>query len=120
MTLTTKILSVSLPVADQDAAIEFYTGVLGFEVRRDEEGLPGSRMVEVAPPGSEVSLVLLPPDSEIPIALRLGTASADEAHRRLEDSAATLYNDVLHLDGSPPMFAFGDPDRNTLVYLEST
>jgi catechol 2,3-dioxygenase-like lactoylglutathione lyase family enzyme len=120
MTMTTKILSVSLPVADQDQAIEFYTKVLGFEVRRDEEGLPGARLVEVAPPGSPVSLVLLPPDSDIPIAVRLATPDAEAAYERLSDSGATLCNDtVLHLDGAPPMFAFSDPDRNSLVFMES-
>ena len=111
---------MTLPVADQEAAIEFYTTVLGFEVRPDLEALSGARMVEVAPPGSDVNIVLLPPRSDIPIAVRLATDGADAAHRRLQRSAATVHNDeVLHLDGSPPMFAFDDPDRNTLVYLEA-
>jgi len=33
---------------------------------------PGARLVEVVPPGSDVALVLLPPDSEIPVAIRMG------------------------------------------------
>jgi catechol 2,3-dioxygenase-like lactoylglutathione lyase family enzyme len=119
MTMTTKILSFSLPVPDQDRALAFYTEVLGFEVRRDDEGLPGARMVEVAPPGSPVSIVLLPPDSDIPIAVRLATTDAEAALARLRASDAHIYNEeVLHLDGSPPMFVFGDPDDNELVYLE--
>jgi hypothetical protein len=31
----------------------------------------------------------------------------------------TLHNDeVVHLDGAPPMFFFADPDGNGLVYME--
>lgn len=58
---------MSVPVADQDAALTFYTEVLGCELRTDVEVWPGARMVEVAPPGSSVSLLLLPPDSQIPV-----------------------------------------------------
>ena len=76
MTMTTRVLSVSVPVADQDAALAFYTEVLGCELRTDVEVWPGARMTEVVPPGSSVALVLLPPDSEIPVAIRLGTSDA--------------------------------------------
>ena len=70
-------------------------------------------------PGSSVGLVLLPPDSEIPMAVRLGTTSAETAHARLRQAGAKLHNDeVVHLDGAPPMFFFADPDGNGLVYLE--
>ena len=70
-------------------------------------------------PGSSVGLVLLPPDSEIPMAVRLGTTSAETAYARLRQAGARLRNDeVVHLDGYPPMFFFADPDGNGLVYLE--
>jgi len=119
--MTTKILSVSVPVADQDAAVKFYTEELGFELRTDAEIWPGTRLVEVAPPGSSVVLLLLPPDSEIPLAIRLGTADAQEAHDALRHTGATLHNpEVLHLDGIPAMFSFADPDDNGLVYIEDT
>ena len=75
----------------------------------------------MAPPGSDVGLVLLPPDSEIPVAVRLGTTDAEAAHARLRDAGATLHNDeVIHLEGNPPMFFFADPDGNGLVYLEES
>lgn len=117
--MTTRVLSVSIPVADQDRALRFYTEVLGCELRVDAEIWPGARLIEVVPPGSQVGLLLLPPDSEIPVAVRLGTTDAETAYARLRESSATLHNDeVLHLDGAPPMFYFGDPDGNGLVYLE--
>jgi catechol 2,3-dioxygenase-like lactoylglutathione lyase family enzyme len=119
MTMTTRVLSVTVPVPDQDAAIAFYRDVLGCEVVLDAEIWPGARLVQVLPPGSDVPLLLLPPDSEIPVAVRLGTSSAQDAHDRLADSDAALHNDrVLHLDGAPPMFAFADPWGNQLAYLE--
>ena len=117
--MTTRVRSVSIPVADQDRALAFYTEVLGCELRWDVEVWPGARYVEVVPPGSGVGLVLLPPDSEIPVAVRLGTTSAETAHQRLREAGAKLHNDeVVHIDGQPPMFFFADPDGNGLVYLE--
>lgn len=74
---------MSVPVADQDAALRYYTEVLGCELRADHEPWPGARYVEVVPPGSDVGLVLLRPDSGIPVAVRLGTSDADAAHERL-------------------------------------
>jgi catechol 2,3-dioxygenase-like lactoylglutathione lyase family enzyme len=106
-------------VADQDRALRFYTDVLGCELRTDIEVWPGARLVEVVPPGSSVGLVLLPPDSQIPVAVRLGTTDAEAAYSRLRQASATLHNDeVVHLKGAPPMFFFSDPDGNGLVYLE--
>ena len=53
------------------------------------------------------------------MAVRLGTTDAEIAHARLRQAGATLHNDdVVHLDGAPPMFFFADPDGNGLVYLE--
>lgn len=116
---TTRVLSVSIPVSDQDAAKRFYVDVLGCELTADVEIWPGARLVQVLPPGSSVPLVLLPPDSPIPVAVRLGTTDAEAAYRRLADSGVQMHNDqVLQLAGSPPMFHFSDPDGNDLVYLQ--
>ncbi|TCN55123.1 extradiol dioxygenase family protein [Rhodococcus sp. SMB37] len=117
--MTTTVLSVSVPVTDQDAALKFYTEVLGCELRTDIEIWPGARLVEVAPPGSDVSLLLLEPDSEIPVAIRLGTTDARAAHDAIRASGTTLHNDdPIRMEGVPAMFSFADPDGNGLVYLE--
>jgi catechol 2,3-dioxygenase-like lactoylglutathione lyase family enzyme len=119
MITTTRVLSVSIPVADQDRALEFYRDVLGCEVRMDLEPWPGTRLIEVVPPGSSVGLVLLPPDSEIPLAVRLSTPDAAAAHAELRAAGATLHNDeVLQLPGGTPMFFFADQDGNGLVYIQ--
>src|SRR4051794_10904127 len=110
---TTRVISVTVPVRDQDEAIAVYTGVLGGELTLDAEIWPGTRLVEVTPPGSSVAILLLPPDSEIPIAVRLGTPDADAAHARIREAGVVLHNDeVLRMDGMPPMFSFLDPDGN--------
>jgi catechol 2,3-dioxygenase-like lactoylglutathione lyase family enzyme len=119
MTMTTRLVSVSVPVSDQDAALEFYVGVLGCELRRDVEVWPGARMIEVVPPGSDVSLVLLRPDSQIPVAIRLATPDAQRAHDAVRATGVTLHNEELvRMAGVPAMFFFDDPDGNGLVYLE--
>jgi len=67
------ISAVTQYVADQDAAIAFWTGVMGFELRTDAEMWPGSRWVEVAPPGGQTALALLQAD-DFPGATRSGPA----------------------------------------------
>ena len=119
--MTTRVLSVSVPVADQDAALKFYTQVLGCELRTDVEVWPGARMIEVVPPGSSVALVLLPPDSQIPVAIRLGTSDAQQAYDKVREAGVPLHNDELvRMEGVPVMFFFSDPDGNGLVYMEDT
>jgi len=93
--------------------------VLGCELRADVEVWPGARMVEVAPPGSSVSLVLLPPDSQIPVAIRLGTSDAQQAHDTIREAGVILHDEeLLQMEGVPAMFSVTDPDCNGLVYLE--
>jgi catechol 2,3-dioxygenase-like lactoylglutathione lyase family enzyme len=53
----------TIVVDDYDAAIAFYTGVLGFELREDSArevalGQPPKRWVLVAPPGAETAVLL--------------------------------------------------------------
>ena len=121
MKMTTEVKSVTLPVADQDRALRFYVDVLGFELRVDVEAWPGARYVEVVPPGSEVGLVLLPSDSPLPLAVRMGTSDAEVAYARLQEAGVALHKEeVLRMEGAPPMFYSSDPDGNGLVYLEET
>ncbi|MEQ4718483.1 VOC family protein [Nonomuraea sp. B19D2] len=52
-----QILTVTVPVADQERALAFYTGVLDFEVRTDNP-FPMGRWLTVAPKGAETTLLL--------------------------------------------------------------
>ncbi|MEU6712333.1 VOC family protein [Nonomuraea sp. NPDC046802] len=55
--LISKIVVVTVPVADQERALAFYTGVLDFEVRTDNP-FPMGRWLTVAPKGAETTLLL--------------------------------------------------------------
>jgi catechol 2,3-dioxygenase-like lactoylglutathione lyase family enzyme len=48
----------AIVVPDYDAALAFYAGTLGFEVRSDEDMGGGRRWVTVAPPGAETAILL--------------------------------------------------------------
>jgi predicted enzyme related to lactoylglutathione lyase len=66
-------------------------------------------------------LVLLPPDSPIPIAIRLGTSDAQQAHNTVRVAGVTVHDEeLIRMEGAPAMFSFTDPDGNALVYLEDT
>ena len=66
-------------VADQDAALAFYTEKLGFEVRGDVRfGAEGEmRWLEVAPPGSVARLALNPPMGSTPGGSAIGVETPD-------------------------------------------
>jgi catechol 2,3-dioxygenase-like lactoylglutathione lyase family enzyme len=58
----TGIGRVAVPAADQDLALEFYVGTLGFELRSDETFADGKmRWIEVAPPGASTAIAIAPP-----------------------------------------------------------
>ena len=72
-TRITGIGTVGVPVTDQDRAVEFYVGKLGFEKRRDMPFGAG-RWIEVAPPGSATTIALVP--AGVPAGIRLMTQDA--------------------------------------------
>jgi predicted enzyme related to lactoylglutathione lyase len=59
-----RVGTVCIFVSDQDRAKEFYTDVLGFELRQDAPLYPGAtaRWVAVAPRGAETEVILYLPD----------------------------------------------------------
>jgi catechol 2,3-dioxygenase-like lactoylglutathione lyase family enzyme len=120
-TRITGVGTVIVSVADQDRALEFYTGTLGFEVRLDTPFGQGDRWIEVAPAGAETTIALVPiRDGEragIEVSLSTGSAEADHADllaRGVDADAA-----VLQFGGGvPPMFTFRDPDGNRFRVVE--
>ena len=51
-TRLSRIANVCIPVADQDAMVEFYVNTLGFEKRVDVPFDENMRWIEVAPPAA--------------------------------------------------------------------
>src|SRR5260370_21341341 len=54
----THIKTTTVPISDEEQALDFYVNKLGFEVRRDDELGPDMRWIEVAPPGAQTVIVL--------------------------------------------------------------
>jgi catechol 2,3-dioxygenase-like lactoylglutathione lyase family enzyme len=116
------VTTVTVPSRDQDAALAFYTGTLGFAVQRDATFGAGFRWIEVAPPGSAATIALAPTPPDHPVGvdtgIRLSVTDADAVHARLKE-AGTDVDDVMRWGGPvPPMFSFRDPDGNTLYAVE--
>src|SRR5947209_11079836 len=86
-TTVSTIAVAMFSVSNQDAAIAFYTGKLGYEVRSDMSfGENGeNRWVEVAPPGSSARLALNPPMGGSPGGGSIGVEAPDALaeHKRL-------------------------------------
>lgn len=53
-----KIKFMSIPVADQDRALNFYVNTLGFTLQTDQPMGPGQRWIEVRPPKGEAGIAL--------------------------------------------------------------
>ncbi len=114
---------VMFTVADQDAALVFYTEKLGFEVRGDTRfGEHGEmRWLEVAPPGSRARLALNPPMSDAPGGGSIGVETADVLgeHARLKATGGIdLDPEPMRTPGAPLMFMLRDPDGNHVVVVE--
>ena len=104
-------------VADQDAALGFYTEKLGWEVRADISfGESGeNRWLEVAPPGSTARLALNPPMNAQPGGGSIGVETPDmhaELNRLSATEGVTIAVPPMDMGGAPPMFALTDPDGN--------
>jgi catechol 2,3-dioxygenase-like lactoylglutathione lyase family enzyme len=121
-TRITAVATVGVPVTDQDLALEFYVGKLGFEKRRDASYGAGQRWVEVAPPGAATTIALVPAREDLPAGVDTGirclTPDAAAEHAALRVHGVDTDPEVLRWPGVPPMFALRDPDGNRLVLVE--
>jgi lactoylglutathione lyase len=112
-------------VADQDAALAFYTGKLGYEVRSDVRfGENGEmRWLEVAPPGSRARLALNPPMRDEPGGGAIGVESPDVLgeHARLTAiGGIDLDPEPMRSPGAPLMFGLRDPDGNHIWVVDAS
>src|SRR4051794_6474213 len=113
MTRITEIATVGVPVSDQDRALEFYAGRLGFDKRLDAPFGSGLRWIEVAPAGATTTVALTPAPPGAPIGvdtgIRLTTRDAEADHTELTKAGVDVDADILRWPGVPPMFAMRDP-----------
>ncbi|TNM49519.1 glyoxalase [Nocardioides albidus] len=125
MTTVNKIAVAMFTVADQDAAVRFYTDKLGWEVRNDVamgEGPDAGRWVEVGPPGSDATLALNPPMGGQPGGGGVGVEATDlDAElERLRGTEGVEVGDPMGGEGPVPrMFSVTDPDGNWVWIVEA-
>jgi predicted enzyme related to lactoylglutathione lyase len=110
---------VSIPVRDQNRAIEFYTKKLGFQIMTDQPFGDGQRWIELRVPGAETEVALFTPPGQED---RVGSFTAVSF---LSDNVQKTY-DELNARGvefvQPPKkeswgtsATFKDLDGNTFV-----
>ena len=123
MARITKLGRVIIPVADQDAAIAFYTDKLGFTVTADIPFGEGDRWVEVAPANGGAAIALsrgmdeFQPGRQTGIALDSSDAKA--AHEDLKGKGIDVDDELMGGDGTVPLlFGFRDADGNSLMIVE--
>jgi catechol 2,3-dioxygenase-like lactoylglutathione lyase family enzyme len=118
-TRITKVGTVILPVGDQDAALELFTGTFGFETRLDAEFAPGQRWIEVSPPGAETSIALVAREASHGVEISFATDDAEADHATLLAAGVEADAELIHMgEGVPPMFTFRDPDGNRFRMVE--
>jgi catechol 2,3-dioxygenase-like lactoylglutathione lyase family enzyme len=113
------ISRVIVPVSDQDRAIDFYVGTLGFEKTSDTPFGDGERWVEVSTPDGGTAIALATPPgaatSGSMTGISLRTPDVDAAFEHLRSRGVDVDAEVLRMGPPvPPMFFFRDPDGNTL------
>jgi predicted enzyme related to lactoylglutathione lyase len=116
------VIVVSVPVSDQERAKAFYVDMLGFELQRDDDTVPGIRWVQVAPKAGTTALTLvtwfpsMPPGSLRGLVLSSGNLQADYEQ---------LVAKGVQFDGPPQQQPWAseavlrDPDGNRLVLQQA-
>jgi catechol 2,3-dioxygenase-like lactoylglutathione lyase family enzyme len=120
-TRITEVGTVIIPVSDQDRAIEFFVGTLGFEKRLDGLFGQGQRWVEVAPPGAATTIALVPSGAGGPAGIEVSftTRDAEADHVDMRARGVEADEELIRMgDQVPPMFTFRDPDGNRFRMVE--
>jgi catechol 2,3-dioxygenase-like lactoylglutathione lyase family enzyme len=120
-TTITTIRTVAIPANDQDATTKFFTDRLGFVQQFDAELREGFRWIEVAPPGSAVSIAIVAASDDYPAGIdtgiRLVTTDARAEHVAMVERGIEV-SELLDWPGVPLMFSFKDIDGNVFYLAE--
>jgi catechol 2,3-dioxygenase-like lactoylglutathione lyase family enzyme len=120
----TEVGRVAIPASDQDEALAFYTGTLGFELLSDVKFADGKmRWIEVVPKGSTTSIALAPPMEGGPTAVDTGivlsSTDLEADHATLKAAGVDVDPEIARWGAPvPPMFRLRDPAGNTLTIVE--
>ena len=109
----------TIPVSDQDLALEFYTDKLGFRIHTDKPFDGKQRWIELSIPGAETGVVLFTADAHKD---RIGTFSGISFHcQDLQKTYDELVARGVEFGGPPKKESWGsfvilkDPDGNQFV-----
>ena len=119
-TTISTIRTIAIPASDQDRTLAFFED-LGFTKQFDEELQEGFRWIEVATPGSAVSVAIVQAGDELPSGIDTGirfvAADAAADHAAMTDAGVDV-GELLRWPGVPTMFSFRDIDGNTYYLAE--
>jgi predicted enzyme related to lactoylglutathione lyase len=85
--MITRVHSAGIPVKDQDAALEFYVNILGWEKRIDAQVDENMRFLTVGTPGAQTEISLVKVDN-VADKLSAVTLIADDIQATYDDLTA--------------------------------
>jgi len=108
----------SIPVADQDRALTFYTEKLGFRLLTDQPFNDKQRWIELGTPGSETRVVLFHFDNGLQPGTKMNvtfwTDDVEQTIRELESKGVEVVTKPKKTDWGTAAI-FRDIDGNTFV-----
>ena len=120
--MISNIDAISVVVADQDAALNFYRDTLGFDVRMDTAMGTGMRFLMVAPPAGQSGIVLFPASGDVQPGGSFGTVFATEdcrsTHADLSAKGVAFSEEPSVQDWGGVQAQFSDPDGNHFILIE--
>ncbi|MCP5020820.1 MAG: VOC family protein [bacterium] len=113
----TKELTLAMPVTNLDASIEWYTGILGFELlyKLDEMGWAE---VKSSVPGVNVGLSQVEDHKLGGPTPTFGVEDIAAARATLESKGVSFDGETMTIEGMVALATFFDPDRNSLMLFE--
>ncbi len=119
----THLGTIFVPVNDQDRALDFYMGRLGFEKRTDTPFGNGDRWVEVSPAGGQTTIALVRPregeSAGIDTRIAFTSEDIDADHAALRNAGVDVDEEIMRFGPPvPPMFFLRDQDGNRLVAVQ--
>ena len=110
-------LTVSLPVSDLDAAIDWYQKVLGFELQYRLDDLGWCELISpVAKVNVGLSVVESPnPGGATPT---FGVQDMNAAKASLQEQGVRIDGDIVTIDGMVSLLTFYDQDDNSLMLYQ--
>src|SRR5262249_55899691 len=119
------VCAVTVRVTDQDRALDFYVGKLGFVKRRDNQYAPGVRWIEVGVPDSDATLALIGGTHQTAAGSEsrftdviLGTEDIQSAYEVLQQSGVEFRTPPTRRPWGSLYVELQDPDGNVFILIQ--